>query len=85
MLYWGGTAILIPQFDAKSYCKLLGQYKPNYIAGVPTLFEALLRMEDAQKLDMSQLEGIFSGGDSLTPVSYTHLDVYKRQTAACAT
>ena len=66
MLYWGITTILIPQFDAKSYCKLLGQYKPNYIAGVPTLFEALLRMEDAQKLDMSQLMGIFSGGDSLS-------------------
>ena len=42
VLYWGGTSILIPQFNAKSYCKLLGQYKPNYIAGVPTLFEALL-------------------------------------------
>jgi long-chain acyl-CoA synthetase len=67
ILYWGCTTILIPQFDAKSYCKLLGQYKPNYIAGVPTLFEALLRMEDAQNLDMSQLEGIFSGGDSLSP------------------
>ena len=66
ILYWGATAILIPQFDAKSYCKLLGQYKPNYIAGVTTLFEALLRMEDAQNLDMSQLEGIFSGGDSLS-------------------
>ena len=38
VLYWGGTSILIPQFNAKTYCKLLGQYKPNYIAGVPTLF-----------------------------------------------
>lgn len=78
VLYWGGTAILIPQFDAKSYCKLLGQYKPNYIAGVPTLFEALLRMEDAQKLDMSQLEGIFSGGDSLTPELKNKVDLFLR-------
>lgn len=66
MLYWGITVILIPQFDAKSYCKLLDKYKPNFIAGVPTLFEALLRMEDAQNLDMSQIKGIFSGGDSLS-------------------
>ena len=79
VLYWGGTAILIPQFDAKSYCKLLGQYKPNYIAGVPTLFEALLRMEDAQKLDMSQLEGIFSGGDSLTPELKNKVDLFLRE------
>ena len=66
MLYWGITAILVPQFDAKSYCKLLKKYKPNYIAGVPTLFEALLRMDDAKDLDMSQLKGVFSGGDSLS-------------------
>ena len=79
VLYWGGTSILIPQFDAKSYCKMLGQYKPNYIAGVPTLFEALLRMEDAQKLDMSQLEGIFSGGDSLTPELKNKVDLFLRE------
>ena len=76
MLYWGITTILIPQFDARSYCKLLGQYKPNYIAGVPTLFEALLRMEDAQKLDMSQLMGIFSGGDSLSTELKNKVDAF---------
>lgn len=66
MLYWGCTCILVPQFDLKSYCKLLKQYKPNYIAGVPTLYEALLRIDEAKTLDLSQLEGIFSGGDSLS-------------------
>lgn len=76
MLYWGITTILIPQFDAKSYCKLLQKYKPNYIAGVPTLFEALLRMEDAQNLDMSQLRGIFSGGDSLSTELKNKVDAF---------
>ena len=76
MLYWGITAILIPQFNPKTYCQLLGQYKPNYIAGVPTLFEALLRMEDAQKLDMSQLMGIFSGGDSLSVELKNKVDAF---------
>lgn len=76
MLYWGITAILVPQFNAKSYCKLLTKYKPNYIAGVPTLFEALLRMEDAQDLDMSQLKGIFSGGDSLSAELKNKVDAF---------
>lgn len=76
VLYWGSTAILIPQFNAQSYCKLLKQYKPNYIAGVPTLYEALLRIEDAQDLDMSQLEGIFSGGDSLSPELKHKVDAF---------
>ncbi len=76
VFYWGGTSILVPQFDAKSYCKLLNQYKPNLIAGVPTLFEALLRMDDAQKLDMSQLAGIFSGGDSLSAELKDKVDAF---------
>ncbi len=76
VFYWGGTAILVPQFNVASYCKLLKEHKPHYIAGVPTLFEALLRMEDAQSLDMSQLEGIFSGGDTLSPELKTRVDAF---------
>ena len=76
MLYWGITAILVPQFNVKTYCQLLKKYKPNYIAGVPTLFEALLRIEDAQDLDMSQLKGIFSGGDSLSMELKNKVDAF---------
>ena len=62
----GGTCILVPQFTVDSYADLLKKHKPNYIAGVPTLYEALLRLKKVEDLDMSQLEGIFSGGDSLS-------------------
>lgn len=62
----GGTCILVPQFTVDSYAALLKKHKPNYIAGVPTLYEALLRLKKAKDLDLSQLEGIFSGGDSLS-------------------
>ena len=62
----GATAILVPQFSIKSYAELLRKHKPHYIAGVPTLYEALLRLGDIDKLDMAQLEGVFSGGDSLS-------------------
>lgn len=82
MLYWGITAILVPQFNPKTYCKLLKKHKPNYIAGVPTLFEALLRMDDAQKLDMSQLKGIFSGGDSLSVELKNKVDLFLREHGA---
>ena len=62
----GASAILVPQFSIKSYAQLLKKHKPHYIAGVPTLYEALLRLSDIEKLDMSQLMGVFSGGDSLS-------------------
>jgi len=62
----GASAILVPQFSIQSYAQLLRKHKPHYIAGVPTLYEALLRLDNIGDLDMSQLEGVFSGGDSLT-------------------
>jgi len=62
----GVTAILVPQFSISSYAGLLKKHKPHYIAGVPTLYEALLRLRNIDGLDMSQLMGVFSGGDSLT-------------------
>ena len=34
---------------------------------MPTLYEALLRVPDMNKADLSSLKGVFSGGDSLTP------------------
>jgi len=62
----GASAILVPQFSIKSYAQLLKKHRPHYIAGVPTLYEALLRLSDIDTLDMSQLMGVFSGGDSLS-------------------
>jgi len=61
----GVTCLLVPRFTAESYAKLLRTSRPHYIAGVPTLFEALLRLPDTKTLNMSQMRGIFSGGDSM--------------------
>ena len=82
MLYWGIGVILVPQFSVKSYCKMLEKYKPNCIAGVPTLYEALLRMEDAQKLDLSCLRGVFSGGDTLSVELKNKVDAFLREHGA---
>ncbi len=62
----GCKCILVPQFNAQSYAKLLKKQQPNVIAGVPTLFEALLRNKYMDGVDLSCLKGIFSGGDSLS-------------------
>ncbi len=65
-LIGGATCILVPQFNVKTYAQILKTEKPNLIPGVPTLFEALLRAEDLDGVDLSFLKGIFSGGDSLS-------------------
>lgn len=66
MLSQGGRCILIPRFTAKSYAKQIVKYRCNFIAGVPTLYEALLRLPSMEKADLSCLKGVFSGGDSLS-------------------
>ena len=65
-LVGGAKCILVPNFSIKTYTNLLRTKKPNFIPGVPTLFEALLRAPKLEKVDMSFLRGVFSGGDSLS-------------------
>ncbi len=65
MLANGGCCILVPRFTPQTYAELLRKHKPNFIAGVPTLYEALLRIPNLDDLDLSCLKGVFSGGDSL--------------------
>ena len=65
-LLGGARCILVPIFNVKIYANLLRKKKPNFIPGVPTLFEALLRADNLDGLDMSFLRGVFSGGDSLS-------------------
>lgn len=66
MLSQGGRCILIPRFTAQTYAKQITKYHCNFIAGVPTLYEALLRLPSMDKADLSSLKGVFSGGDSLS-------------------
>lgn len=66
MMFTGGTSILVPRFNVKSYAELIKKHRPNFIAGVPTLFEAIARNTYLDGVDLSCLRGVFSGGDSLS-------------------
>ncbi len=79
---YGCLEILVPQFSADTYAELLKKYQPNYIAGVPTLFEALLRNKHMEKVDLSCLEGVFSGGDSLSVELKKKVDAFLKQQGA---
>ena len=66
MLQSGGCCILIPRVNPKDYAKQVVKNRCNFIAGVPTLYEAMLRMKSMENADLSSLKGVFSGGDSLS-------------------
>ena len=62
----GGQLMLIPRFDAARFDKLLTKYKPTIIPGVPTLFEAMTNNKHMDKVDLSNVKYVVSGGDTLT-------------------
>ena len=66
VLIHGACCILMPTFNNKTYGEALVKKKPNLIAGVPTIFEALLHLKQLEGVDLSFLMGMFSGGDSLS-------------------
>ncbi len=64
--YFGGTSILIPQFSAKTFDKILKKYKPSVLVGVPTLYEALIKNKNLAHAKLDYIKLAISGGDSLS-------------------
>ena len=74
VLNFGGTAIILPKFKASEFHKLLFRYKPNVIAGVPAIYESLIRSRAFEGKDFSFLKCIISGGDSLASATKEKLN-----------
>lgn len=64
-LSFGGNIILVPKFTADDFAETFAKYKPEFVAGVPTLFTALTRSKTMMDADFSCLKGVFSGADTL--------------------
>lgn len=82
VLIHGACCILMPTFTNESYAKMLIKKKPNFIAGVPTIFEALLHMENLKGVDLSFLMGMFCGGDSLSVELKKKVDTFLKDHGA---
>jgi long-chain acyl-CoA synthetase len=61
----GGKSILVPIFTPKEVARLIKKKRPNFLVGVPTLFETLATNITFQKSDLSCLEATVSGADTL--------------------
>lgn len=60
----GMNVILIPAFTYKEFPEMIRKNRPNFIVGVPTLFESLTRarLKDG---DLKSVTVVISGGDTL--------------------
>ena len=79
VLVHGACCILMPQFNGKTYAEMLIKKHPNFIAGVPTIFEALLNIPQLEGQDLSFLKGMFCGGDSLTIELKRKIDAFLKE------
>lgn len=85
ILLLGATVIIRPTFSVNTFHKLLLQYRPTVLVGVPTLYEALLRSGKMQQVDLSQLSAVVSGGDSLSVSLKRKVDAFLAEHGANVT
>lgn len=83
-LYIGMKVILVPDFSPRKFGNLIKKYKPNFITGVPTLYEALLRTK-LGKNDLSSLTCVVCGGDTLIPSFKKVVDGFLKEHGSDAT
>lgn len=74
-LYVGLKVVLVPDFSPRKFGGLIKKYSPNFITGVPTLYEALIKTKLGKK-DLASLNCIISGGDVLSPEFKKQIDEF---------
>ena len=60
----GMGCVLIPAFSHKQFASIITQNKPNFIVGVPTLYEALINTR-LKPDDLKCVTSVICGGDAL--------------------
>ena len=79
ILVHGACCILMPSFNIKTYADMIRKKKPNFIAGVPTIFDALLHADGLKNVDLSFMQGMFCGGDSLQVELKKRIDTFLKE------
>ncbi len=74
-LICGMKCILLPQFNAKKFGDIIKKTQPSFLAGVPTLYEALFT-QNLKKNDLACVESAICGGDILSGELKKKIDKY---------
>ena len=71
----GMGCILIPAFSHKQFADIIKKNSPNFIVGVPTLFEALVNTK-LKPDDLKSVTAVICGGDALTQTLRNKVNSY---------
>ena len=69
---------LIPDFSPDKFPKLIYKYRPNHLLAVPAFYEKLTHDPKIQKMDLSFVLSMGSGGDTMTPEMDKKLNTFFR-------
>ena len=81
----GMNIILIPKFNSKEFAKLIKKYKPKFLAGVPTMYEALINSDIKSKTYLKSVCNAICGGDTLNETLRNKVDEYLKEHGSKAT
>ncbi len=81
----GLKCILIPVFNYKKFGRLIKQYKPNYIVGVPTLLDTMINDPGVKEMNLSFIKDIITGGDTVSVELKTRVDNFMKEHGSNAT
>lgn len=81
----GVKCTLIPIFNYKKFARLIKQYKPNFVVGVPSLLETMINDESIKDMDLSFVKDIIVGGDVLTDQLKKSVDKFMKSHGSNAT
>ena len=74
----GMKCVLIPQFNYKKFKSYIRKYQPNFLVGVPTLFESMLSSRFKEN-ELSCITNIISGGDTMSPNLKRRIDAFLKK------
>lgn len=84
-LVFGVKCTLIPVFNYKTFGRLIKQYKPNFIVGVPTLLNSMINDPILEDMDLSFVKDIITGGDAVNPELKRKVDTFMKKHNSNAT
>lgn len=80
----GMNVILVPLFKPKDFAKLIKKNKPAFLAGVPTMYEALINSKEKSKTYLKGLVNVICGGDVLNETLRNNVDAYLKSHGSTA-
>lgn len=81
----GMSDILVPQFKAQEFNKLIKKNKPSFLAGVPTMYEALISSGEKNPNYLKNVTNVICGGDTLNETLRDKVDKYLKDHGSIAT